>query len=121
MRLKTKLVLAITALVLDVVCALSWIFLDQLLQQRISQSYSVNDTVAHQILLASREALETNIRGPYVNANDPAALRATVAQALRSDAALNILLNSAILYSPTVLDVSVADSQGRVLVSTDPA
>jgi signal transduction histidine kinase len=120
MRLKTKLVLAITGLVFLVVCTLSWIFLGQLLRQRMSQAYSANDMVAHQILFATRRALQTNIRAPHVDPNDPQALRAAVAEALRSDPALTALLNSAIRYSPTVFDVSIADSEGRGLLSTDP-
>jgi signal transduction histidine kinase len=120
MRLKTKLVLAITGLVFLVVCTLSWIFLGQLLRQRMSQAYSANDMVAHQILFATRRALQTNIRAPHVDPNDPKALRATVAEALRSDPALTALMSSAIRYSPTVFDVSIADSEGRGLLSTDP-
>ena len=110
MRLKTKLVLAITGLVFLVVCTLSWIFLGQLLRQRMSQAYSANDMVAHQILFATRGALETNIRGPRVDPNDPKSVRSAVAQALRSDPALTALMNSAISYSPTVFDVAIADS-----------
>ena len=120
MRLKTKLVLAITGLVFLVVCTLSWIFLGQLLRQRMSQAYSANDMVAHQILFATRGALETNIRGPRVDPNDPKSVRAATAQALRSDPALTALMDSAIRYSPTVFDVSIADSEGRALLSTDP-
>src|SRR5271154_2198060 len=120
MRLKTKLVLAITGLVFLVVCTLSWIFLGQLLRQRMSQAYSANDMVAHQILFATRGALETNIRGPRVDPKDPTSVRAAAAQALRSDPALTALMNSAIRYSPTVFDVAVADSEGRALLSTDP-
>jgi signal transduction histidine kinase len=121
MRLKTKLVLAITGLVFLVVCALSWTFLGQLLRQRMSQAYTANDMVAHQIAAATRRALETNLRGPEVNPNDPKALRAAVAETLRSDSSLTELMNSAISYSPTVFDVSIADSAGRGLLSTDPA
>jgi signal transduction histidine kinase len=120
MRLKTKLVLAITGLVFLVVCTLSWIFLGQLLRQRMSQAYSANDMVAHQILFATRGALETNIHGPRVDPNDPQSVRAAAAQALRSDPALTALMDSAIRYSPTVFDVSIADSEGRALLSTDP-
>lgn len=120
MRLKSKLVLAITGLVFLVVCTLSWLFLDQLLRQRISQSYASNDLVAHQILFATRHALATGISGPPVDPNDRAAVRAAAAAALRKDPVLTSLLNSAILYSPTVFDVTIADSQGRGLVSTDP-
>ncbi len=121
MRLKTKLVLAISGLVCLMVCALSWIFLYQLLEQRISQSYAANDMVAHQILFATRQALETDAAVRQVSANDPQVLRRTVADALRRDAGLKSLLDSAIRYSPTVLDVAIADSQGVGLVSTDPA
>jgi signal transduction histidine kinase len=119
MRLKTKLVLAITGLVFLVVCTLSWIFLGQLLRQRISQAHADNDTVAREILFATRRAIETNIRGS-LDPNDPKSLRAAVATALRTDPALTALMNSAIRYSPTVFDVSIADSEGRGLLSTDP-
>jgi signal transduction histidine kinase len=120
LRLKTKLVLAITGLVFLVVCTLSWIFLGQLLRQRMSQAYSANDMVAHQILFATRRATETNIRSSRLDPTDPTSVRAATAQALRSDPALTALMNSAIRYSPTVFDVAIADSEGRALLSTDP-
>jgi signal transduction histidine kinase len=119
-RLKTKLVLAITGLVFLVVSTLSWVFLGQLLRQRLSQAYSDNDMVAREILFATKRALQTNIRGPQVDPNDPRALRAAVAEALRSDPALTELMDSAIRYSPTVFDVAIADTEGRGLMSTDP-
>lgn len=114
MRLKTKLVLAITGLVFLVVFTLSWIFLGQLLRQRMSQAYSANDMVAHQIAMATQRSLTD------VSAKDPKALRAAVAKALRTDPAVTELLSSAIRYAPTVFDVTIADSEGRGLLSTDP-
>jgi signal transduction histidine kinase len=48
-------------------------------------------------------------------------VRAAVAAALRTDTSLTALMNSAISYSPTVFDVAIADSEGRGLLSTDPA
>jgi signal transduction histidine kinase len=117
MRLKTKLVLAITGLVFLVVFTLSWIFLGQLLRQRMSQAYSANDMVAHQIALATQRSLAASLS---LYANDPRALRAAAAKALRTDPAVTELLNSAIRYAPTVFDVTIADSEGRGLLSTDP-
>jgi signal transduction histidine kinase len=117
MRLKTKLVLAITGLVFLVVFTLSWIFLGQLLRQRMSQAYSANDMVAHQIALATQRSVAASLS---LNGNDPKALRAAVAKALRSDPAVAELLSSAIRYAPTVFDVTIADSEGRGLLSTDP-
>ena len=104
MRLKTKLVLAITGLVFLVVCTLSWIFLGQLLRQRMSQAYSANDMVAHQIALATQRSVAPSLA---LYANDPKALRPAVAKALRTDPAVAELLSSAIRYAPTVFDVTI--------------
>ena len=51
MRLKTKLVLAITGLVFVLVTVLSALYLSQLLRQQVEQAYISNDTLAHQISL----------------------------------------------------------------------
>ena len=119
MRLKTKLVLAITGLVFLVVFTLSWIFLGQLLRQRCLRRTPPTTWWRTRFSSPRERTLGHNIRDP-VNPNDPKALRAAVAEALRSDPELTALLNSAIRYSPTVFDVSIADSEGRGLLSTDP-
>ena len=54
MRLKTKLVLAITGLVFILVTVLSALYLSQLLRQQVEQAYLSNDILAHQILYATR-------------------------------------------------------------------
>ncbi len=120
LRLKTKLVLAITGLIFVVVTALSWLFLDRLLAQRIEQTYAGNDIVAHEVLYATRLALENGLRGKVVDTNNPSALRDAVANTLQQDKTLEALLASIIRYSPTVYDVSIADPDGRALVSSDP-
>jgi signal transduction histidine kinase len=117
MRLKTKLVVAITGLVFLVTTILSCLYLNQLVQQHIEQSYLSTDIVAHQLLFATRTALETGLRNSTVNVNDPAELRAAVAKSLRDDVGLNGLINSVINYSPTVLDLAIADRDGRGLVT----
>ena len=120
MRLKTKLVVAITALVFVVANVLSWIYFGQLLQQQIDQSYRSTDIIAHQILFATRQAIESGTRNVVINANDPVQLREAIANALRSDPRLKDLINSVISYSPTVYDVTIADGSGRAYLSTDP-
>jgi len=122
MRLKTQLVAVITGLVLLVVSVLSWLYVSQLLQQHIEQSYSSTDIVAHQLLFTTREALENGLRNRKIDVNDPAAVRAAVADSLRNDTALNALINSVINYSPTVFDIAIADRNGRGLVTApDPS
>lgn len=119
MRLKTKLVVAITGLVFLVAAVLSTMFLTELLRQQIAQSYQNTDLVAHQIFFATRHALETGMTNPPPDTNDPASVRIAVADTLRRDEGLSSLLSSVIRYSPTVFDISVADSDGRALTSTD--
>ncbi|MFT4111834.1 two-component system sensor histidine kinase NtrB [Silvibacterium sp.] len=122
MRLKTKLAAAITVLVFLIATVLSWLYMAQLLQQHIDQSYSSTDVIAHQLQFAVREALENGLRHQQFDPNDPAELRQAVAQSLREDAGLNSFISSVINYSPTVLDISIADRNGYGLVTApDPA
>jgi PAS domain S-box-containing protein len=120
MRLKTKLVLSITASIFVVVAALSALYIAALLHQRIEQAYASNDVVAHQVLYATRNALVTGLAGRQVNAEDPAELREAVAGALRNDPGVRAELNSVIEYSPAVYDVSIVDSNGQTMLGTNP-
>jgi len=117
MRLKTKLVLAITGLVFCVVVVFSWIWLSQLLQQHIEQSWSTTDYLAHNVLFQMRGALDNGLRDRHFDPDDPVAVRAAVADSLRRDAGLNSLLTSIVNYSPTVLDISIADRQNRAIIA----
>jgi len=122
MRLKTKLALTITGLVLLVVSILSWLYISQLLQQHIEQSYHSMDIVAHQLLFTTREALESGLKNQTININDPAAVQAAVTQSLRNNDALNALIASVINYSPTVQDIAIVDHDGHgLLTAPDPS
>lgn len=121
MKLKTKLVMAITALVFACVAAISWLFMAQLLQVYINQSYAATDSLAHQVLFATRQAIDVGLNQRKFDVNDPAAVQAAVASSLQSSASLNTLMNSIIDYSPIVQDVTVTNPNGRVLMSApDP-
>jgi signal transduction histidine kinase len=120
MRLKTKLVLAATGLTFAIVLVLSSLFVSELLRQRIEQTAAANDVLAHEVLLMTRQAVETGLRAhPPVDRTDEA-LHAAVTNALQSQTALADVMNAVVRYSPTVQDVSVTDPQGLTLVSTDP-
>ena len=120
MQLKTKLVLSVTALTFAIVLILCSLFMGQLLRQRIEQTAASNDVLAQQVLLMTRQAVETGIRvNPPTDRSDEA-LHAAVVDALRSSDALTDVMNAVVRYSPTVQDVSVTDAHGVTLVSTDP-
>lgn len=119
MRIRVKLVLAITGMVSVIVISLSLLYLAQLLSERIQQSYVSNDIAAHQVLLAVQYAIEHGVRTAPVPATSET-LEETITNALRTDKGLQLTLDSFIRYAPTIYDINIADSSGRVLVSTDP-
>ena len=62
MRLKTKLVLAITSLVFLIAGLLSLVYVSQLLRAAVEQSYETNKMVANQVRFALQNALEKGLK-----------------------------------------------------------
>ncbi len=120
MRLKTKLVLWLTALMFAIVLLLSALFVGELLRQRIEQTAATNDVMAHEVLLATRSAVEIGLRlQPPADMTDQGIHDATV-KVLQTQSSLIDLMNAIVRYSPTVQDVSVTDAHGYTIISTDP-
>jgi PAS domain-containing protein len=120
MRLKTKLVLAISSLVLLISALLSVVYFTQLLDAAVEQTYQTNRMVANQVRLSLLQALETGLRDRQVDPNNPAQLRDLQAQAIQHSASLQAALESVNRYSLTIYDVNIADSESKVLKSTNP-
>jgi PAS domain S-box-containing protein len=120
MRLKTKLVLAITLLVFLIAGLLSLVYVSQLLEAAVKQSYDTNEMVAKQVRFSMQNALETGLKDRKVDPSNPAQLRNLAAAALRGDAALQAEIESVNRYSLTVYDVNISDSQQSTLLSTNP-
>jgi signal transduction histidine kinase len=120
MRLKTRMMLSAMAVVFTIVLTISILFLADLLSQRIEQAALDNEVLAHEVVLMTRQAIETGLRdSPPADRSDEA-LQLAVADALRRHKPLTDTMDAIIRYSPTVQDVSVTDSHGLTLVSTDP-
>lgn len=120
MRLKTKLVLAITALVFLVAGLVSLVYVMQLLHAAVQQSYYTSHMGAQQIWLALRNALENDLKNRTVAPNDPSELRALVAEAVQNNAGLKAVVDSVNRYSLTVYDINIGDSQRTTLLSSNP-
>jgi signal transduction histidine kinase len=120
MRLKTKLVLAITALVFLIAGLVSLVYVHQLVKAAVLETYGTNLMVADQVRYALQNALVAGLKDRTVDPNNPAELRALVAATVQSDPALLAALVSVNRYSSTVYDVNIGDSQGATLLSTNP-
>ena len=94
MRLKTKLALAITALVFLIAGLVSLVYVGQLLDTAVQQTYDTDQMVAKQIWSALQKALETGLKGQHSRPHDPAQLRDLVLETVRSDATLRDVITS---------------------------
>jgi signal transduction histidine kinase len=120
MRLKTKLVLAITTLVFLIAGVLSLVYVSQLLHAAVQQTYDTDKMVANQVRFSLQKALETGLKGRNVDPGNPAELRNLSAAAVRNNAALQAVIESVNRYSLTVYDINIGDSGSSTLLSTDP-
>jgi preprotein translocase subunit SecE len=75
MRLKTKLVLAITALVFLIAGVVSLVYVHQLVKAAVQETYDTNLMVADQVRYALQNALEAGLKGLTVDPNNPGELR----------------------------------------------
>src|SRR3954464_8607990 len=117
LRLKTKLVLAITSMVVMVVALLSSIFISQLVKQRVNEAFQNGEFVSLEIFQSAREALEANLSRN--GTAKPTSSDAEIAKILQNDPGLSSLLQSTVGYSPTIYDVAIADQHGRAIVHSD--
>ncbi|HVU47312.1 MAG TPA: ATP-binding protein [Terracidiphilus sp.] len=120
MRLKTQIVLAITALVFLIAGLVSAVYVAQLVKVAVQQSYDTNQMVAEQVRLALEKALQNGLKDQQVDPNNPLQLRALTAMAVRSDATLESVIESVNRYSLTIYDVNIGDSENDILLSSIP-
>ncbi len=119
MRLKTKLVLAISAMVVALVAGLSYVYVSQVVRQRFLQTGEDADFVAHQVLEQAQDALQIDLNTTRIDPDDPAAVHNAIMDSLRTDPGLNTTLQSAVGYSDVILDVAIVDVQGVALLHND--
>jgi PAS domain S-box-containing protein len=118
MRLKTKLVLAITGLVFLIAGLISLVYVGQLLRAAVRQSYETDRVEGEQIRLVLQKALENGLKDQKVDPDNYLQLRFLEAHAVRNDESLQAAIESAIRYSPTIYDVNIGDANSTVLLST---
>jgi len=120
LSLKTKFTLASSLLVLAVVGVVSGLYLGRLTRQTLRQASDNASFVAQQIYDACGNALKDAAeRGDAPATPDPADLRAYVRRSFDNSSTLNSLIESDVSISPTLYEITIADSDGVVLLSSD--
>src|SRR6266699_93129 len=119
LRLRTKLTLVMTGLVLLVAAVLSGVFAAQLLDQLLQATKTRADDLANQVFLQANHALlEAGQRGWRPASDAPQEIHDFVRHAFEINEGLRTQLKAA-RVNPLIYEVSITDLDGMVLVSTD--
>jgi PAS domain S-box-containing protein len=119
LRLRTKLTLVMTGLVLLVAAVLSGVFAAQLLDQLLQATNKRADDLAYQVFLQAKHALlEAGQRGLRPASDAPQEIHDFVRHAFEINEGLRTMLKAA-KDNPLIYEVSITDHEGMVLVSTD--
>ncbi|MBV8477582.1 MAG: PAS domain-containing protein [Acidobacteria bacterium] len=119
MRRKTKIVLGITLMVFILVASFSYIYISELLRQRVTSAYETASLLAQQLAYAAYNA-QPDLSSTRIDTDDPKAVRSAVAEALAEDVNLNNMMESVVSNWPIIYDAAIVDMQGRVLLHANP-
>jgi signal transduction histidine kinase len=115
MRRGTKLVLAITTMVAVLVTAFSYLYIAEILRQRISQAHEVAGTLTEQLAHVATNAAP-DLGDTKLDANNPQALSRGIAYYLSTDRDLNATLETLVRNWPLVYDAAVIDADGKAIL-----
>ena len=117
--LKTKLVLAISGMVVILVAAFSFIYVSKVVRQRTAQAYQSADFIAKEILERAGDVTHIAPTNLGVDPSDPKAVEQAIEDRLQHDPGLISLFNSIVGFSDIVYDAAIVDNSGRALVDTN--
>jgi len=119
MRLKTKLVIAISLMVVAVVITLSTIYVAQLVHHVINDGVNDGEFAVNQIVHFTRGAIDRDLNTTRVDPANANEVNDFIEESLQMDGGLNDLLESIIGYSAIISDASVIGPDGRAILHSD--
>ncbi|MGB8989281.1 MAG: ATP-binding protein [Candidatus Sulfotelmatobacter sp.] len=118
MRRKAIIVLAITFMVTVMVAAFSYLYISQILRQRINSTYESADRLTQQLAYFAENDLP-DLSSTRIDTDDPAAVRRALAEYLPMDTNLLNNLESDTALWPYIYDASVVDTNGKALLHSN--
>jgi PAS domain S-box-containing protein len=112
-------VLAITIMVAALVAAFSYIYISQLLRQRITTAQETAALLSSQLAYLATNAAP-DLSSTKVDTSNPKAVRNGIAYYLGTDRDLNNMLESVVGSWPIVYDAAIVDSDGKAILHTNP-
>ncbi len=122
LRLRTKFTLTTALLVLVVAVAISTAYVAQVARRAILSTEADAGVAARQVLSQAQYAVsQAAVAGLAPTSNSPESIRDYLQSALDQSQGLSSEMDAVLGNYPAVYEVSIADSGGNALVSSDPA
>ena len=118
MRRKTIIVLGITFMVTVMVSVFSYLYISQILRQRINNAYE-NATLLTQQIAYVAENDVPDFSSTRLDTNDPLAVRRALMEYLPTDVNLNNMLQSDVGNWPFIYDAAIVGVDGKALLHTN--
>src|ERR1700688_3744752 len=111
MSRKFIIVFVITTLFTALVVAFSWIYLSQLLRQRLLWADETASQLTNQLQYAASKAVP-DLTSTRVNTNNPKSMRTAITNFLQTDSSLNDMLESGVGNSRIIYDAAILNLNG---------
>lgn len=118
MRRKTKIVLAITFMVTAMVSAFSYLYISQLLRQRVNNASEIAQLLAQSVAYSARNAVP-DLTSTRLDTDNPKAVRTAIEGILRTDTNLNDMVDSFVGNTNIVTDLAIVDLDGRAILHSN--
>src|SRR6266567_2461956 len=121
LRLKTKLVFAITLMVVAIVAVLATLYISEVVQQRLQEAADISHNAGLQLFAVARGAFQVDLSSSKVDPNNLKQVEAAWQDVLQTDWVVNALLESATGDSRLIYDAAITDTSGQTILHTNPA
>lgn len=112
--------LAITFMVTALVLAFSYLYISQILNQQITTAHDTASYLSAQLAFLAAGATP-DLTSTKTNTSKPEAVKRAIVDYLSTDKDLNVVLESVAGNWPIVYDAALVDSNGKVILHTNPA
>ena len=120
MRRKTKIVLAITFMVVAMVSAFSYLYISLFLRQRLNSASDMAHMLGQLVVYSAGNGAVPDLTSTKIDTDNSKSVRAAIEGYLKTDATLNDLLDSSVGNVPIVYDAAVLDLDGRAVLHSNP-
>jgi hypothetical protein len=118
MRRKIQIVLANGLLVAALVCGFSYVYISQMLRQRVTFAHDTAGFLSNQLGYLAANAIPDMTSTLRSDASNPAKLRRAVAYSLSTNLDLNTMMESVVTDWPMIQDATIVDVDGRAILHT---